>query len=55
MESRPMGARSDEIRLEVAGKVAHGVHLGGLGDIAALDTSAMTGYQPCGQRLGISA
>ena len=32
-----VGCQRDEVGLEVAGKVTHGVHLGSLGDIAALD------------------
>ena len=32
-----IGCQRDEIALEIAGKVTHGVHLGGLGNVAALD------------------
>ena len=32
-----VGSQRDEVGLEIAGKVAHGVHFGGLGDVAALD------------------
>ena len=32
-----IGCQRNEVALEIAGKVTHGVHLGGLGDIAALD------------------
>ena len=32
-----IGCQRDEIALEITGKVTHGVHLGGLGNVAALD------------------
>ena len=50
-----VGGQGDEIRLEVAGEVAHGVHLGGLGDIAALDIGddRDTSLADSGQGLGV--
>ena len=32
-----IGCQRNEVALEIAGKVTHGVHLGGLGNVAALD------------------